>query len=111
MTAGALITTLLRDDGFSHGLLGDVLVPLPGVRAMKDGRLIVCSTRYQQDSVRRKNPLDTVVIVGDVLYGLRVTEILDLTNPKTQSEAEHDRDQEWWEHAQCRIYPVASRED
>ncbi len=70
-------------------------------------RLIVCSSRDHRDFVARyRYPEDHVCVSGAALYGIRVTEIIDLRDPdRSQSESEREREQEWWDHAQCRIRP------
>ena len=69
-------------------------------------RLIVVDTRWHQAALKRMNRDDYVVVGGDVLYGLRVTEIIDLRDPdRSQSGAEGEREQAWWDMAQCRVKP------
>ena len=75
-------------------------------------RLVVCDTRAQQQHFEREYPDDYVVVAGEALYGLRVSEIIDLRNPDiAPMGSEGERYREWWDHAQCRVFPVIPRED
>ncbi len=65
-------------------------------------RLIVASTRMQQRRLERENPDDKVVVVGEMLLAIRVTEIVDETfHHPTGSRREYE--DEWWALAQCRL--------
>ncbi len=70
-------------------------------------RLIVASTRMQQRRLERENPDDKVVVVGEALYAISVTEIVDETFLYPKGHGQYD--QEWWDLAQCRLEPQAAR--
>ncbi len=71
-------------------------------------RLIVCDTRDQRDFLARYEwPNDHVVVWGDALHALRVSEIIDRRNPDVSPKgAEGERYRQWWDQAQCRIGPA-----
>lgn len=56
--------------------------------------------------MRRQDRDDFVVVAGDALYGLRVTEIIDLTADADTPQFRGEREKKWWEHAQCRVKPT-----
>ena len=70
-------------------------------------RLIVASTRMQQRRLEKENPDDKVVVVGDMLLAISVTEIVDETFLYPKGHWEYD--QAWWDLARCRLEPQAAR--
>jgi hypothetical protein len=61
-------------------------------------KLIVCDTRDHALGLQLEHPDDKVVLVGDRLGGIKVTEIIDKTRfPNTE------RGERWWIHAECRV--------
>ena len=70
-------------------------------------RLIVASTRMQQRRLERENPDDKVVVVGDALHAIQVTEIVDETFLYPEGHWKHN--EEWWKLAQCRVLPQKDR--
>ncbi len=69
-------------------------------------RLIVASRRSQAMALRKKYPNDKVVLVGDALYGYRVTEIINMTSFQFGlSATQKERVKQWWDYAQCRVLP------
>lgn len=66
-------------------------------------RLIVASTRVQQQNLQRQHPDDLVKCVGDALYGYRVSEIVDETIPEHELTRFNPRVEQWWERARCRV--------
>lgn len=67
-------------------------------------RLIVASTRDQARNLQRQYPEDKVAVVGDALYGIKVTEIVDETDPSLYRN-KLEWLARWWDYAATRVVP------